>query len=165
MAGAHADGRIRHAGAVGGGDWREIIGHDGYFVVRLHLFTAAEGGQARHLQSGFRATWWADGIPHPMDGPIVLAESGRRSVAPGGEAVVHVRPLQPAAWIDVEPGMQLCFGKRWARALGDGQVLERLGVPRKEVPLRLPPLPRGSTAAVLHRRPTWRERVRRLLDR
>jgi len=49
----------------------------------VRLFTVEEGGQGRHLQSGFRATWWADGTPHPMAGPIVLAEPGRRSVAPG----------------------------------------------------------------------------------
>lgn len=150
---------------MGGGDWRDIIGHDGYFVVRVRLFTVAEGGQGRHLQSGFRACWWPDGVPHVVAGPIVLSEPGQRSVAPGGEAVVHVHPLQPAAWTDVERGAQLRFGKRWPRALGEGEILERVRVPRKEVPLRLPPLPPGSTAAVLYRRPTLGERLRRLIGR
>lgn len=150
---------------MGDGGWREIIGHDGYFVVHLRVYDVAEGGQRRHRQSGFRATWWADGIPHPMAGPIVLTEPGRRSVAPGSEAIVHVHPLQPAAWIDVDPGTHLRFGKRWPRALGEGHVLERVRVPRREVPLRLPSLPPGRAAAVLRRAPTLGERLRRLLGR
>lgn len=151
---------------MGGGDWREIIGHEGYFVVRLRLFTVEEGGQDRHLQSGFRAMWAADGIPHAMDGPIELADPGSRSVAPGHEATVHVHPLQPLAWVDVEPGMHLRLCKNWPRALGEGVVLERVGVPRKLVPLRIPEPPPGRAAvAVLHRRPTLVERVRGLFRR
>lgn len=151
---------------VGSGDWRQTIGHDGYFVVRLRLFTVEEGGQDRHIQSGFRATWAADDIPHAMDGPIDLADDTARSIAPGREAVVHVHPLQPLAWVDVAPGMHLRLCRNWPRALGEGVVLERVRVPQKLVPLRIPePLPGRAAVAVLHRRPTLGERVRWLFRR
>lgn len=142
------------------GDWREVIGHDGYFVVRLHLFTVEEGGQRRHLQSGFRAIWASPGIPHPLDGPLLLAEDGRRSLRPGGDATVHVHPMQPGAWIGVEPGMRLAMVRNWPRALGEGTVLERVAVPRRDVPVRVIHPPTGTPAvAVLQRRPTLRERL------
>lgn len=144
------------------GDWREVIGHDGYFVVRLRLFTVEEGGQRRHLQSGFKASWSASSVPRPMDGPILFVDDGQRSLAPGGSAMVHVHPMQPAAWIDVEPGMHLEMCRNWRRALGEGVVLDRVRVPRRVVPMKVLHPPHG-TAAVLHRPLTLRERIRSLL--
>lgn len=147
------------------GDWRDVIGHDGYFVVELHLFTVEEGGQRRHVQSGFRARWTAPGMPHLLEGPLLLAEPGRRSVAPGADAIVHVRPMQPAGWMDVEPGVRLGMCRNGPRELGEGTVVDRVRVPRHFVPLRIVQPPRGTPAVALHRPLTLTERIRSLLGR
>jgi hypothetical protein len=102
------------------------VDHDGYFVVQLHLFTVEEGGQGRHLQSGFRATWTTEDVPHAMRGPVVFADSLVRSMGPGEDAVVHVHPELPAAWAHVQPGMRLHLHKNLPRALGEGHVIERI---------------------------------------
>ncbi len=141
------------------GDWREVIGHDGHLVVRLHLFDVSEGGQDRHLPSGYRADWTAAPDGGPMHGPITFPDPALRSVAPGTSAVVHVHPMQPAEWVDVGPGAELRMCRNWPRALGAAVVLERVDVPDGFVPLLLPPPPPGSVAAVLRYRPSWRERV------
>jgi hypothetical protein len=40
---------LGNAGSVRMSSWPEAIQHDGYFVVRLHVFTVEEGGQNRHV--------------------------------------------------------------------------------------------------------------------
>lgn len=152
-------------GSVGSRGWREIIGHDGYFHVLLHLFTVEEGGQNRHVQSGFRANWTADRTRGPMSGPLEFEDETRRSLAPGTDAVVRVYPLQPAQWAEIESGMEVSLCKNWPRALGQGQVIERVRVPRRFVPLRVPDLPAGTASAMLRRQPTLRERLRSLRGR
>lgn len=144
---------------MGQGDWREVIGHDGYFVVRLRLFTVEEGGQRRHIQSGLRAAWTASGVPQLLAGPLMLADDSQRSVAPGAEATVHVHPMQPSAWIDVEPGTRLGMCRNGRRELGEGTVIERVRVPREFVPLRIVHPPKGTPAVALHRPLTLAERI------
>lgn len=141
-------------------NWREIIGHDGYFLVLLHLFTAEEGGQNRHVQAGFGANWASDATPGPMPGPLEFEDESMRSLAPGAEALVRVYPIQPAQWVEIEPGMEVNFCKNWPRSLGVGRVLERVGVPRGFVPLRVPDPTAGTASVMLRRKPTLRERFR-----
>jgi len=42
-----------------------------------------------------------------MPGPLEFEDDSMRSLAPGAEALVRVYPLQPAQWVEVEPGMQV----------------------------------------------------------
>jgi hypothetical protein len=156
------------AGGVRTGSWKEAIQHDGYLVVRLRVFTLEEGGQNRHIQSGMRASW--DGPDHRLlPGLLELASESERSIAPGVEALVHVRPLEPSSWKGVDVGTRISLCKNWPRALGEGVVVERVGVPEELVPPRFPS-PRGGTPAVarLQRRTTIGERallaLRRLRD-
>lgn len=141
-------------------NWRQIVGHDGYFLVLLHLFTVEQGGQNRHVQSGFGAQWASDAAPSPMAGPLEFEDSTMRSLAPGAEALVRVYPLQPAQWSEIEPGTDLNLCKNWPRPLGVGRVVERVDVPRHFVPLRVPDLPVGTESVMLRRKPTLLERFR-----
>ena len=142
------------------GSWAEAIQHDGYFVVRLRVFTVEEGGQNRHIQSGMKGSWTGpDRCPLP--GLLELPGETVRSIAPGAQATVHVRPLEPSAWKAVQAGTRIGLCKNWPRELGEGAVVERVSVPVERV---LPqfPLPAGGTPAVamLRRRPTLVERIR-----
>ena len=147
------------------GSWEEAIRHDGYFVVRLRVFTVEEGGQNRHIQSGMKASW--TGPDHQLlPGLLELRSSTVRSIAPGTEATVHVRPLEPSSWDSVEARTRIGLCKNWPRELGEGVVIERVRVPREYTPPRFRP-PRNSTPAVamLRRQPTFGERFRGALRR
>lgn len=142
------------------GSWAEAIQHDGYFVVRLRVFTVEEGGQNRHVQSGMKASWTGpDRCPLP--GLLELPDDAVRSIAPGAEAVVHVRPLEPSSWRDVEVGTRIGLCKNWPRELGEGVVIKRVSVPEGCIPPQFS-LPHNGTSAVamLRRRPTLVERIR-----
>ena len=52
-----AERAIGKADRMRRGRWKDTIQHDGYFVVRLRLFTVDEGGQNRHVQSGIKGRW------------------------------------------------------------------------------------------------------------
>lgn len=141
------------------GSWADAIQHDGYFVVRLRVFTVDEGGQNRHVQSGMKASWTGpDDCPLP--GLLELPSETVRSIAPGIEAVVHVRPLEPSSWKDVGVGTMLGLCKNWPRELGEGVVVERVSVPEECIPPQWS-LPRDGTPAVamLRRRTTFAERI------
>src|SRR5882757_5374380 len=101
--------------------WRLLLGHDGYFVVRLRLFSSDEGGRDRALQSGFRADWILGDDELPTRAPIDL-EGERRSLMPGEEALVRAYPLQPERWCAIEPGHEIRLFWRMGRHLGLGVV-------------------------------------------
>ena len=147
------------------GSWAEAIQHDGYFVVRLRVFTVEEGGQNRHVQSGMKASWTGPDR-RPLPGLLKLPNEAVRSIAPGTEAVIHVRPLEPSSWKDVEVGTRIGLCKNWPRELGEGVVIKRVSVPEEGIPPQFP-LPRNGTSAVamLRCRPTLAERIRSVFRR
>ena len=142
------------------GNWRDAIRHDGYLVVRLRVFSVEEGGQNRYVQSGMKATWVGPRDEY-LTGLLELPDPAVRSIASGAEGVVHVRPLEPSQWNGVARGAQIGLCKNWPRRLGQGVVLERVGVPTRCVPPEFPLPPHGRPAvAMLRRRPTLGELVR-----
>lgn len=65
--------------------WRQVIGHDGYFLVDLRMALPEEGGRGRAVQSGYQAAWWLvapDGERWLGSGPVDLCD-GLRSIKPG----------------------------------------------------------------------------------
>jgi hypothetical protein len=150
---------------VGTNTWAAAIRHEGYFIVRLRVLAAEEGGQNRHLQSGLKATWTGP-QPWPLPGLLELPTWSGRSIAPGSEAIVHVRPLEPSAWNDVRAGTRIGLCKNWPREIGEGVVIERVDVPERHVPpqFRLP-ADRTAAAATLRSRLTLVERARGILRR
>jgi len=115
--------------------WRLLLGHDGYFVVRLRLFTPDAGGRARALQSGYRADWILGADALPTRAPIDFVD-GRRSLKPGEDALVRAYPLSPERWHCVGPGTELELWWKGGRRLGVGVVEARVNVPSESVPLR-----------------------------
>jgi hypothetical protein len=110
-------------------DWRGLVQADVFMVVRLRLYTVAEGGQNRVLQSGFRARWqWGPGRGC-QEAPLVFADDARRSLRPGEEAIVHVFPLIPDGWDDVGAGTRLGLCTNPPRLLGEGDLLDRSRLP------------------------------------
>lgn len=142
------------------GAWDDAIRHDGHFVVRLRVFTVEQGGQNRHVQSGMKASWTGPGLTL-LPGLLELPSATVRSIAPGAEATVHVRPLEPSSWNSVEAGTRIGLCKNWPRELGEGVVVDRVRVPREYTAPQFPQ-PRGGTPAVamLRRQPTLVERIR-----
>lgn len=118
--------------------WRQLIGHEGYFLVALRMTTPTEGGRGRAVQSGYRAVWWlvaASGETFLGSAPIDLAD-GQRSIRSGSAGRVRLHPLLPADWRLVQPGATVHLRERPGQTLGVGTVLERVGVP-DEAPLRM----------------------------
>jgi hypothetical protein len=119
--------------------WRQLIGHDGYFVVRLRLLTPEEGGRGRAIQSGYHPQWWISGSEVRLgSGPLDVIDE--LSIRPGQTGSVRVYPMGPAQWKNVQPGMVIDLRERQHKTLGTGEVLERLEVP-DDAPLRLDAVP------------------------
>jgi hypothetical protein len=116
------------------GDWRDNVGHDGFIVVRLRLFTVGEGGQNRLLQAGLRATWRVGSFGALLPAPFLFADPELRCLRPGEETVVHARPLIPPAWVGVAPGTRLGLTKNPPREIGEGHVVELVDIPPDFVP-------------------------------
>lgn len=118
--------------------WRQVIGHDGYFVADLRLTTPEEGGRARAIQSGYHAQWWlVAGADETWlgSGPVDLLDE-RRSIKPGHTGRVAIRPMYPTAWQHVDTEHVLHLRERIGQTLGIATVTARVDVP-DDAPLRL----------------------------
>lgn len=83
-------------------------------------------------------------------GPVDLLDE-RRSIKAGEEARIAVRPMQPSAWQEVQPGDALHLRERVGQTLGVAIVAECVGVPH-DAPLRLDAIRLRPGAALLERR-------------
>jgi hypothetical protein len=120
------------------GSWRDVIGHNGYFVATLRLTTPQDGGRSRAVQSGYHAQWWsieAAGESWRGSGPIDIV-GARASIKPGEQGGVRIYPMDPAQWRDVTAGAVLHLRERAGQTLGVAAVSERFRVPQ-DAPLRL----------------------------
>lgn len=133
--------------------WREVLGHDGHVVLRLRLFTPAEGGQKRPLTSGYRADWIvSESDPTPTRAPIEFDD--RRSARPGDEVDVRAYPFQPERWAALPVGAGVGLWWRLDRFMGAATLLGTVNLPTGPVPLRPSVNRRGESkaTAVLRRR-------------
>lgn len=112
--------------------WREVIGHEGYYVAELTLRASDAGGMKRPITSGYRATWTWERESRPLIGPIDLVADA--NVRPGGSALIRVRPMLTRAWQGIAAGDVLLLQHR-GREVGVAWILEEHDVP-EDAPLR-----------------------------
>jgi len=119
------------------GQWRRVMGHDGFLIADLRLRSPQEGGRGRAVQSGYHAQWWwAENADERWLGSGPIDVTTGPSIKPGATGVVHVHPMDPSSWREVGAGAVLHLREREGQTLGVATVRERVAVP-DQAPLRL----------------------------
>ncbi|MEV6621145.1 hypothetical protein AB0M83_27955 [Amycolatopsis sp. NPDC051106] len=87
--------------------WTATEEERGYIRARLRLVTTEQGGRHTAIHSGYRAHWAFPSDVHRErhDAPLTL--EGRKTLAPGNEAMIRLHPLAPDLWPPISAGLRL----------------------------------------------------------